>query len=39
MEANLKNLAHGFSSEQTHLALVGRISPENDEFKDISAIL
>ena len=31
-EANLKNLAHGFSSERTHLAIIKGISPENDGF-------
>ena len=39
MEADLRNPAHGFSSEQTHLALLERISPENDGFKAISRIL
>ena len=38
MEANLKNMAHGFSLEQTHLALLRGISPENDGFKVISRI-
>ena len=39
MEADPRNLPHGFSSERTHLALLGGISPENDGFKAISRIL
>jgi len=39
MEANLKNMAHGFSSEQTHLAKLRRISPKNDGFQDIFRVL
>jgi len=39
MEADLRNPPHGFSSEQTHLALLRRIPPENDGFKDISGII
>ena len=31
-ETNLKNLAHGLSSEWTHLAILGGILPENDGF-------
>ena len=32
MEANLKNMAHGFSSEQNHLVLLRQISPESEGF-------
>ena len=32
MEADLKNPPHGFSSDRTHLALLGWIFPENDGF-------
>ena len=39
MEADLRNPPHGFSSKRTHLALIGRISPEKDGFKEISGIL
>ena len=39
MEANLKNLEHGFSSEQTHLAKLRWISPKNDGFQDIFRVL
>ena len=39
MEANLKNLAHGFSSEQTHLVLLMRISPESEGFWEIFGVL
>ena len=38
-ETNLKNMAHGFSSERTHLAINERILPENDLFQVISRIL
>jgi len=39
MEADLKNLAHGFSSEQTHLVKIERISPESEGFWEIFGVL
>ena len=32
MEADIKNPPHGFSSDWSHLALLGGILPENDGF-------